>query len=348
MRVKVLKESGRANHTYYHFTNVNGLIGILKDNIMTSHKQTRHILKGKNSVSFTRDKNFGSRSSDISLCRITVDGEKLAQKYKITPYEWGNDPDINFTARENQESESEEAIIGDVENIKDYIIAIDIVDKVYNNDDSVIAKDREIKDYLTPRQYVEYKLKDGKIVGLDVVSKKLKHGIYSYSKFVKFVESNGFKLGKFKISEDAYTSNPFKKRYNIDENNSNIKDYSLYFITAKEDNVDFTYMVLALSDKLAIKRAKESANKELRLKFGNLDLNSIKILPISEFTLLKDFNLKNNQSNNKINSFYQFIRNNTSRLNKLKSMKIIYNNNIYDFKKIYKIDKKNKSVILKV
>ena len=241
MKVRVLKESGRANHIYYHFTNVNGVIGILKDNVMKSHKQTHHILKGKNTVSFTRDKDFGSKSSEISLCRITVDGEKLAQRYKFTPYEWGNDRDIDFTARENQESESEEAVIGDIENIKDYILAIDIVDRVYNNDDSVIAKDRKIKDYLTPREYFEYKLKDGRVMGLDYIGKPIKHNITSYSKFVNFIKSNGFTLGKFKSSEDAYTTNPFKKKYHIDKDNSNIRDYPIFFVSAKEGNMDLLY-----------------------------------------------------------------------------------------------------------
>lgn len=114
MIVKVLKESGRANHIYYHYTNPNGLIGILKDNAIKAVKETKHILKGKMTVSLSRIGNGNELPffvKEPSRIKIVLDGEKIAQRYKLVPYEYLNDSDSTILARANKTSEAEEAVV---------------------------------------------------------------------------------------------------------------------------------------------------------------------------------------------------------------------------------------------
>jgi hypothetical protein len=99
----------------YHFTNENGIISILTTNTLkSSGKYTNHI-------STTRDKNgWMVGPTTEQYFRITLDGNKLSNKYKIVPYQHLG---IN---RGIGQTESEEAIITPIiPNIKDYILAIE-------------------------------------------------------------------------------------------------------------------------------------------------------------------------------------------------------------------------------
>lgn len=109
MKILVL-ESGRANHEYYHYTDVNGLIGILKSNEMIGSKESEGILKDKFTVSFSR---LGKgvqvdpkMATSPAIVKIVVDGEKLADRYKITPYDW-----YEGKTRKKGKSENEEAVV---------------------------------------------------------------------------------------------------------------------------------------------------------------------------------------------------------------------------------------------
>jgi len=74
--------------TLYHYTSANGLKGILQSN---SIKASEEYYLGNDLyfVSFTRNKNFHKKGSafDVSMdYRIALDGNKLSNKYKITPF----------------------------------------------------------------------------------------------------------------------------------------------------------------------------------------------------------------------------------------------------------------------
>lgn len=96
--------------TLYHCTDVRGLYGIIKNNVLNP--------SSNGSISFAR-----SRDSKINfIVRICIDGDKLSNKKKIYPYQ---DPDW-------YEDEMEERVDGSISNIKNYILMIDI------NSDSIL------------------------------------------------------------------------------------------------------------------------------------------------------------------------------------------------------------------
>jgi hypothetical protein len=79
---KLLRETlipeGKNIGQLYHFTNYMGLIGIIDSDFrLTSSIQPY--------VSFTRNKNFASISIPMQV-RLTVNGDNLTNKYRITSY----------------------------------------------------------------------------------------------------------------------------------------------------------------------------------------------------------------------------------------------------------------------
>jgi hypothetical protein len=107
----------------YHFTDINGLLGILKTNeLWASETDANH-------VSLTRDKQGWYVGTLDNAFRISLDGNKISNKYKIRPYSWGGDGDDRGTGN----TESEEAVLTDkITNIRDYIIDITANKHLYN------------------------------------------------------------------------------------------------------------------------------------------------------------------------------------------------------------------------
>ena len=146
-------EEGKQVGTLYHYTSADGLKGILSSN---SIKASEEIYMGQNLyyISFTRNKNFHKKGSKFGVkteYRITLDGDKLSNKYKITPhaykpgydytenweYDWLEDEPENvvrdFFAATGEYDEQEERISfkgpeGGIDNIKNYILAVDKVE----------------------------------------------------------------------------------------------------------------------------------------------------------------------------------------------------------------------------
>lgn len=134
----------------YHYTSKDGLDGILKTNKL---KSSGEYYKGKELyyVSFTRNKNFHEKGRTFNVktdYRITIDGDKLSNKYKIKPfaylpgwnyednweYDWLEDePESvvrDFFNQTGEYDEQEERISfknenEGIDNIKDYIISVD-------------------------------------------------------------------------------------------------------------------------------------------------------------------------------------------------------------------------------
>lgn len=147
MRILVLNESGRANHEYYHYTDVNGLIGILQSNEMIGSLESEGILKNKFTVSFSRLGKGTQVDSKMvtspAIVKIVVDGEKLADRYKLTPFDW-----YEGSSRKRGESENEEAVVLSNKSNKKVFVPIKDGNKLYckitfmkNSDNSFEIKD---------------------------------------------------------------------------------------------------------------------------------------------------------------------------------------------------------------
>ena len=113
MKVIVLKESGRFGHIYSHWTNINGIIGILKKNTLLGNVEFRKPLENKITVSLSRVGNgktnqipyFVKETKEPTWIRLYLDAEKINDRYKIVPFEFYQN------SRKDQESQHEEAVI---------------------------------------------------------------------------------------------------------------------------------------------------------------------------------------------------------------------------------------------
>jgi hypothetical protein len=119
-----LLNEGKQVGTLYHFTNLFSLIKILETNTFKGSNAWNK--NEKPFVSFTRNKNgWGLVSGPGKTVRITIDGNKLSNNYKISPYDMQNLKRWEDTPLD----EMEERVFGDINNAKNYIIEIVIQSK---------------------------------------------------------------------------------------------------------------------------------------------------------------------------------------------------------------------------
>ena len=123
MKVLVLNEN-KEGHFYSHWTNINGLIGILQDNKLYGSKELKNHLRDKIIVSTSREQGVPAwvkELKNIDFVRIVLDIEKLNYKYKIKSFEYSNDKNEKETARSKQKSEFEDSIVlGDAKYYADF------------------------------------------------------------------------------------------------------------------------------------------------------------------------------------------------------------------------------------
>ena len=138
----------------YHYTSEDGLKSILETNRINVSEE-HYLGKELYFISFTRNKNFHKKEMKWQVktdYRITLDGDKLSDKYKIKPcaytpgwnyednweYDWLEDePESvvkDFFNQTGDYDEQEERIYfknenGGINNIKKYIISIDKINK---------------------------------------------------------------------------------------------------------------------------------------------------------------------------------------------------------------------------
>ena len=146
-------EEGKQVGPLYHYTSADGLKGILSSNRINASEEY-YLGNDLYYISFTRNKNFHNKGSKFGVkteYRITLDGNKLSNKYKIKPfaytpgwnyednweYDWLEDEPENvvrdFFNNTGDYDEQEERIFfkgpeGGIDNIKNYILAVDKVE----------------------------------------------------------------------------------------------------------------------------------------------------------------------------------------------------------------------------
>ena len=115
---------------------------IPKDRLEASGDFTNDLLNTNQAISFTRDSSFVVSTprvlnADI-LFQIVVDGDKLSDRYKITPYQ-----DVKFTFNDSRRREREEVVIGPIKNFKSYIREVH-----FDIKDLELLTDKTVKQYL--------------------------------------------------------------------------------------------------------------------------------------------------------------------------------------------------------
>ena len=144
---------GKQVGTLYHYTSAAGLKSILQSNRINASEEY-YLGNDLYYISFTRNKNFYNKGFKFGVkteYRITLDGDKLSNRYKITPfaykpgwnyednweYNWLEDePESvvkDFFNNTGDYDEQEERISfkgpeGGIDNIKNYILAVDKVE----------------------------------------------------------------------------------------------------------------------------------------------------------------------------------------------------------------------------
>lgn len=129
----------------YHFTDVEGALGILDHNTIYAS-----VINEFPSVSTTRDKNFyktsrtitdrygrkkqvrGGVNTDVSF---VLDGDKLSHKKKIKPFSY-----LSFSKAYDRASEKEEQVHGDIDNAKNFIKKIRIHGDITPDEEERIKK----------------------------------------------------------------------------------------------------------------------------------------------------------------------------------------------------------------
>src|SRR3954470_25002891 len=106
---KILKEAKQVG-LLYHYTSFYGLIGIVKDNVL----KTPYVHQ---EISLTRNKDFHKHTNIINCnCRITIDGDKLSNHYKIVPFQY-----TGINGKMKYEDQFEEQVLKPIVNIKKYV-----------------------------------------------------------------------------------------------------------------------------------------------------------------------------------------------------------------------------------
>jgi hypothetical protein len=124
--IDILKEitEGKQVGTLYHYTTLKNAIQILKDNALKRSTESQEDEYGneRDGISFTRFSHtnvLGSSDDHLSV-RLKLDGDKLSNKYKTSPYHWSFDSGA-------EGDEAEEIIRVDIiPNLNQYLLGVDI------------------------------------------------------------------------------------------------------------------------------------------------------------------------------------------------------------------------------
>lgn len=124
--------------TLYHFTTITNLVQIIKSNSLRGSERKD---LNKNAVSFTREKYLPfviqtKLSGGTPEVVIVIDGDKLTNRYKTQPYQYGGSTKgkAGEKIRKNVGDEREEIVLADkIEKLDLYIKKIYFIDVSFKN-----------------------------------------------------------------------------------------------------------------------------------------------------------------------------------------------------------------------
>lgn len=208
--------------TLYHFTKFKGILGILKTNSLKIGDDSTFKSGGNlGNISLTRDKNL---SYWFLPYRITLDGDKLSDNYKVTPHSW---------SKGGKGGESEESINKTIKNLSEYIIDIHYILTNRDQPSNLEELDKVIEIY--PNIKFIYKNKE---VDYNFVKNFLEEFPQetSLSKFSKTYQYKN-KIWILTQSKNIENEPPFNysytvtvdgKIYNLKGSSVQVKDYDKY------------------------------------------------------------------------------------------------------------------------
>lgn len=141
--LEILTE-GKQVGTIYHYTILEDIFPILQTNSLKSfptEDQTQIY-----SISFTRNKRFHRQKRWVGRykqmnpqCRLTIDGDKLSDRYKIQPYAEPSysKPTKHFEAEQRIQSKTQFTIP-----IINYLISVDLVHDYSKDSDQIYLQDQ--------------------------------------------------------------------------------------------------------------------------------------------------------------------------------------------------------------
>ena len=144
-----------ASDILYHFTSTKSLETILSDNQLNLTSKIGSPADDKSKeyyyMSFTRSKStklgYGSRFNFIGAVRLTVNGQKLNQNYKVIPIDYWQYTKTPEFMKQTSSDEMEDRLVSDKEkipNANNYIIAIDVLTKDGEISESLIQNAQKL------------------------------------------------------------------------------------------------------------------------------------------------------------------------------------------------------------
>lgn len=193
--------------TIYHVCSLSDLEYLIpKDTLSSSGSYYNKLLKTDKAISFTRDKNFFVDVPNIANApihvQLVVDGDKLSENYKVTPYNDfytrdDSDPNVYVPKSPNKIDpmylEKEEAVIGPIKKFSKYLKSIKVIVK--------FLPDKELDDikYII-EDLIAYTTKNNIPVDLEIKDSSLKGKIKSLNDILSY---NPYDLTSITDIEDA-------------------------------------------------------------------------------------------------------------------------------------------------
>jgi hypothetical protein len=122
IRLKDLLKEAKQVGTIYHFTTLGGLQSILESDVLRAQRDY---------ISFTRNKSYYPWSTTV---KISVDGDKLSNHYKIEPY---HDSEKLISGSDEAE---ERVMKKQIQGISKYVINIEINTRKFKEFDKSLWK----------------------------------------------------------------------------------------------------------------------------------------------------------------------------------------------------------------